>query len=158
MVWGIIPSKLTTDSWYYSQKNLNFFKEKGLSGLVGIAKNRLVKEEGGHWTNVEKIEIPPSGKNVILKQVGLVKVFALTFRNGKTKYWIWFLGSFEQNHPVDESTLEEITRADFRELFSIHWGIESYHRAIKQLCNIGKFMVRKAEAVRTHFFLLVVHN
>ncbi|MEM9543533.1 MAG: IS701 family transposase, partial [Cyanobacteria bacterium P01_E01_bin.42] len=72
------------------------------------------------------------------------KVFSRTFRNGKTKYWIWF--------QVDESRLEEISRADFRELFSIHWGIESYHRALKQLCNLGKFMVRKAEAVKTHFF------
>jgi hypothetical protein len=32
-------------------------------------------------------------------------------------------------------------RADFEELHSIHWGIECYHRAIKQVCGIELFMV-----------------
>jgi hypothetical protein len=31
-------------------------------------------------------------------------------------------------------------------------GIECYHRAIKQVCGIDLFMVRKAEAIHTHFF------
>ncbi len=39
-----------------------------------------------------------------------------------------------------------------RALHSIHWGIECYHRAIKQVCGIGRFMVRTTEAIRTHFF------
>ncbi len=39
-----------------------------------------------------------------------------------------------------------------RQLCSIHWGIETYHRALKQLCNIGKFLVRTTEAIATHFF------
>ncbi len=45
-----------------------------------------------------------------------------------------------------------MTRQDLRELFSIHWGIETYHRALKQLCNIDKFLVRTTEAIQTHFF------
>ncbi len=38
------------------------------------------------------------------------------------------------------------------ELKTIHWGIECYHRALKQLCGINKFIVRKSEAILTHFF------
>ena len=45
-----------------------------------------------------------------------------------------------------------ISRAEFKKLHSIHWGIECYHRAIKQVCGIGKFMVRTTEAIITHFF------
>ena len=41
---------------------------------------------------------------------------------------------------------------DFRELFDIHWGIEVYHRALKQLCNLNKFFVRKNTAILTHIF------
>ena len=37
-------------------------------------------------------------------------------------------------------------------LHSIHWRIECYHRAIKQVCGIERFMVRTSEAIRTHFF------
>ncbi len=142
--WGIQPLNITTDAWYSSRKNLKFFRNKGLEFLVGIAKNRLVKVEGGQYVRVENLEIPEEGKIVTLKQFGLVKVFKRTFRNGRTRYLIWF--------QLDESTLAEVTRQDLRELFSIHWGIETYHRALKQLCNIGKFLVRTTEAIGTHFF------
>ncbi|MEY3065075.1 MAG: hypothetical protein RLZZ532_1867 [Cyanobacteriota bacterium] len=47
---------------------------------------------------------------------------------------------------------EVITRSDFMTTHSIHWGIECYHRAIKQLCGIKRFMVRISAAIFTHFF------
>lgn len=52
----------------------------------------------------------------------------------------------------EKDTLSSISRTDFNELHSIHWGIECYHRTIKQVCGIGKFMVRTTDAIRTHFF------
>ena len=45
--------------------------------------------------------------------------------------------------------------AEFKPLHSIHWGIECYHRAIKQVCGIERFMVRTTEAVHTHFFCAI---
>ncbi len=51
-----------------------------------------------------------------------------------------------------KDALIEITRTDFNTLHSIHWGIECYHRAIKQVCGIDLFMVRATEAIHTHFF------
>lgn len=33
-----------------------------------------------------------------------------------------------------------------------HWGIESYHRAIKQVCCAEKFFVRWKTAIRNHLF------
>jgi hypothetical protein len=52
----------------------------------------------------------------------------------------------------EKDTLSSISRTEFKEIHSIHWGIECYHRAIKQVCGIGQFMVRTTEAIRTHFF------
>jgi Transposase DDE domain len=52
----------------------------------------------------------------------------------------------------DKDALFLISPADFQELHSIHWGIECYHRAIKQVCGIDLFMVRTSEAIKTHFF------
>lgn len=45
-----------------------------------------------------------------------------------------------------------ISLREFKELHSIHWGIECYHRAIKQVCGIELLMVRTSEAIKTHFF------
>lgn len=39
--WGLSPKTVTTDSWYSSQKDLKYFKDKELRCLTGIAKNRL---------------------------------------------------------------------------------------------------------------------
>ena len=45
-----------------------------------------------------------------------------------------------------------ICEETFKKVHSIHWNIEQFHRATKQLCNIEKFQVRKTQAVSTHIF------
>ncbi|MEH2424696.1 MAG: transposase [Nostoc sp.] len=52
----------------------------------------------------------------------------------------------------ENDALSSISKAEFQDLYSIHWGIECYHRAIKQVCGVGQFMIRTTEAVKTHFF------
>ena len=46
----------------------------------------------------------------------------------------------------------QISRQEFNQWHSIHWGIECYHRAIKQVCGIERFMVRTTEAIKNHIF------
>jgi uncharacterized protein YlbG (UPF0298 family) len=142
--WGLSPKTITTDTWYSSQKNLKFFKDKGLRFLTGIAKNRSCSIDGKNFTQVQHLEIPESGLIVYLKSFGQVKVFQKSFKNETKRYYIMYI--------PEKDALESITRTEFRELHSIHWGIECYHRAIKQVCGIGKFMVRTTEAIKTHFF------
>ncbi|MEG3437255.1 transposase [Pannus brasiliensis CCIBt3594] len=142
--WGVEPSMVTADSWYSSRENLQFFKDRKLGFQLGIAKNRLLREMGGQFERVENLEIPESGKIVELKGFGKVKVFRRTFKDKSFRHYITFLN--------DESELENWTRDDFRQLQNFHWGIERYHRALKQLCGLSKFQVRKTEAITTHVF------
>jgi hypothetical protein len=123
---------------------LKFFREKGLNFQVGIAKNRQVKVEGGDNDRLENLEIDEEGKIVTLKEFGSVKVFKKTFKDGSCRYYATFR--------LNESELKKWTRCDFRKLQTIHWGIECYHRALKQLCGLSKFQVRKTEAIVTHVF------
>ena len=142
--WGLRPSWVTGDCWYSSRENLKFLKHQELGFMMGIAKNRLVSWVKGEYTSVSQLDIPPDGLVVYLKKFGWVKVFRKDFKNEISRYYIMFLGELEQ--------LEEISRAEFREFHSIHWGIECYHRAIKQLCGIKRFLVRTSEVILTHFF------
>lgn len=142
--WGLLASTITTDCWYAAKKNLKFFKEQKLNFQVGIAKNRQVKVKGGKYERVENLEINPEGLEVNLKGFGVVKVFKRTFIDGSCRYYVTFCS--------DESELRDWTRSQFRVLQSIHWGIECYHRALKQLCGLSKFQVRKTEAIITHVF------
>lgn len=56
--------------------------------------------------------------------------------------------------PNSDAT-QQISRQEFWQLHSIHWKIECYHRAIKQVCGIERFMVRTTSAIHTHFFCAI---
>lgn len=142
--WGLKPKRVTTDAWYSSKENLKLLKNEGLGFLTGVAKNRLCSVDGKNFTQVQNLEIPESGLIVYLKNFGQVKVFRRSFKNETYRYYIMYT--------PEKDTLSSIKRAEFTELHSIHWGIECYHRAIKQVCGISQFMVRTTEAIRTHFF------
>jgi hypothetical protein len=141
---GLDPEMITGDAWYSSQENLKFLKKQELGFLMGIAKNRKVSLDGQEYTQVESLEIPESGLIVYLKNFGRVKVFRKTFKNETQRYYITYLN--------DMDATEQITRQEFNQLHSVHWGIECYHRAVKQLCGIERFMVRTTEAIKTHIF------
>lgn len=40
----------------------------------------------------------------------------------------------------------------FKRLHQEHWGVECYHRAIKQVCHAERFFVRWKTAIRNHLF------
>ncbi len=161
--WGLKPQTVTTDAWYSSKKNLKFFKEKELRFLTGIAKNRSCSIDGKNFTQVQNLEIPEDGLIVYLKSFGQVKVFRKSFKNETYRYYIMYI--------PEKDPLLSISRTEFKELHSIHWGIECNHRAIKQVCGIERFMVsqrvagvppvvatgeparvRTTSAIKTHFF------
>ncbi len=142
--WGLTPWMVTTDAWYSSRENLKFLKNKELGFFMGVAKNRQVSINGRDYSQVQNLEIPAVGLVVYLKKFGRVKVFRKTFKNEDSRYYIMFV--------PDEDALSQITGVEFKTLHSIHWGIECYHRAIKQVCGIERFMVRTIDAIKTHFF------
>ena len=127
-----------------SNKNLKFFRDKGLELLTGIAKNRLCSVDGKNFTQVQNLEIPDNGLIVHLKKFGQVKIFRRIFQNEIPRYYVMYVS--------DKDALFLISLVEFKELHSIHLGIECYHRAIKQVCGVELFMVRTSEAIRTHFF------
>jgi hypothetical protein len=115
-----------------------------LEFLTGIAKNRWCSIDGKHFTQVQNLKIPADGLVVYLKGFGRVKLFRKSFKNETQRYYMMYTSA--------QDKLSSISRAEFKEVHSIHWGIECYHRAIKQVCGIGQFMVRTTDAIKTHFF------
>jgi hypothetical protein len=53
---------------------------------------------------------------------------------------------------LDEEALNQITKSESVTIHDTHWGIESFHRAIKQVCGICGFMVRDSQAIKTRIF------
>jgi len=92
-----------------------------------------VSINGEEYSQVQKLEIPDDGLVIQLKSSGS-KYFE-NIQNATERYYIIYL--------PDSDATEQISRQEFKQFHSIHWGIESYHRAIKQVCGIERFMVRK---------------
>ena len=73
----------------------------------------------------------------------LLKVLRTVFKD-EFRHYIVFL--------PDSTALESFTGAEFKRLHDHHWGIEQFHRAIKQVCKIERFYVRDYPAIHTHIF------
>lgn len=141
--WRLKPERVTGDSWYSSLENLKFLRNDKMSFWFGIADNRQVSLEQGKFMQVQSLDIPEVSLMVYLKAFGWVKLFCQSFKNER-RYYIMFR--------PDLDTLEQLTRKQFKQVHDHHWQIESFHRVIKQVCNIERFYVRDQQAIRNHFF------
>ena len=141
--WGIELTWVTGDSWYSSIENLKFLRNEKVGFLFGIANNRQVSIERGTFLQVQNLTIPESGLLVYLKEFGWVKVFCQNFKN-EVRHYVMYL--------LEKEELKQIDRQTFRQIHDSHWQIESFHRVIKQVCNIERFQVRIESGVRTHLF------
>lgn len=141
--WGLQFAWVTGDSWYAGIENLKFLRNEKVGFLFGIANNRQVSLERGHPVPVQTLTIPASGLMVYLKEFGWVNVFCQNFKN-EVRYYIMYL--------PNDTELRQLNRQDFRQIHDSHWQIESFHRVIKQVCNIERFQVRTESGIRTHCF------
>ena len=80
---------------------------------------------------------------VYLTDFGWVKLFCQDFKN-EARYYILFRPELIM--------LLALSRETFKQVHDGHWSIESFHRVIKQVCNIERFQVRNGEAIRNHIF------
>ena len=127
--------------------------------LFGIANNRQVSLEKGTFLQVQKLTIPKSGLLVYLREFSWVKVFGQNFNNsigyaGATPASLSFRNEVRHYimYLVEEAELKQIDRQSFRKIHDSHCQIESFHRVIKQVCNIERFQVRTESGIRTHLF------
>jgi Transposase DDE domain len=141
--WGGESGWVTGDSWYSSLANLKFLRNEEVGFLFGVAENRKVSLEQGKEVQLQTLTIPESGLGVYLKEFGWVKVFCQDFNN-EARYYLMFLPTIE--------ALTLLTRQQFKQVHDHHWQIETFHRVIKQVCNIERFQVRDEQAIRNHFF------
>ena len=116
--------------------------------LFGVDKTRLVSVKKGSYCQIQDIQDwPKDGQVVYLKDFGMVRVFRQTNKNVH-RYYIMAMPKIEQ--------LDDLNFSDYERVHSAHWNIEQFHRAVKQLCNIEKFQVRKTQAIHTHIFCSLV--
>lgn len=136
---GFQPGYTLFDCWYASLENLKAVRGHGWFWLTRLKSNRLVNPDGKGNVPIDTVAIPPMGLVVHLRGYGFVKVFRTVSPKGDVEHWV-----------TDDLEMIEATR---QVLERQGWGIESYHRGIKQCCGIEKAQVRRAAAQIRHLLL-----
>jgi len=133
---GFSPRYVVFDGWYSSLENLKLLLGFTWHWLTRLKSNRSVNPDNTANVPVETVEIPAEGRVVHLKGYGMVRVFRIVAKDGDTEHWA-----------TDDLEMDEPTR---KELGRQAWGIEVYHRGIKQYCGIERCECRSAQAQRVH--------
>lgn len=105
--WGLKPAVITAASWYACVETLTLLKHQEWGFLFAIESKRLVALEAGLYVPVQRLALPPSGRLVPLKQVGVVKLFRPVFQD-EDRHSSLFL--------PDATGLETVTAAQFKRL------------------------------------------
>lgn len=136
---GFAPRCVLFDSWYASLANLKQVRACGWPWLTRLKRNRLVNPDGQALRPLADCAIGASGQTVWLKGYGPIRVFRLAAPDGGAdgaEYWA--------------SSQAQLGEAERAPLAALSWGIEQYHRGLKQCCGVEKAQVRAARAQRNH--------
>ena len=86
----MVPATVTADSWYSGVENLRFLRERGLSFLIALEKNRTVSEQPGEHLRVENVDLPECGKAMELRHFGGVSGFRTGDKHNDVRHYAAF--------------------------------------------------------------------
>lgn len=138
---GFVPECVLFDSWYASIDNLRLVRDQGWRWLTRLKENRLVNVNRTGHRPVSACAIAESGTEVWLKDYGEVRVFRVVTPDGETEHWA-----------TNDGGMGEGERRKYAEFA---WGIEVYHRTLKQACGVEGAHARAARAQRNHIGMAV---
>jgi len=133
---GFQPRCVVFDGWYASLDNLKAIRTAGWRWLTRLKRNRLVNPDGTGNRPLAECRIAEAGTRVHLQGYGVIQVFRIVAPDGDTEDWA-----------TNDASLDELSRLQYAEWA---WGIEEYHRGLKQQCGVERAQVRAARAQRTH--------
>ena len=133
---GFAPDMVLFDSWYASLANLKAVRGHGWRWTTQLKGNRAVNPDGSGNRRLDACAIAEEGTRVHLQGYGFVQVFRIVSPDGDTEYW---------------ATSDLSMGAGHRQKYSeLAWGIEVYHRGLKQHCGVERAQVRAGRAQRNH--------
>lgn len=148
---GFRPEYVCFDGWYSRLENLKQIRQLGWLWFTRLKSNRLLNPDDSENVPLARVEIGKQGRIVHLKGYGFIKVFRTIAKNGDGEHWA-----------TNDLKMNELGRLSLAEK---SWGIEHYHRGLKQFCGVEKCQARSANAQRNHigfairaFLRLEVHS
>lgn len=133
---GFRPACVAFDAWYSGRENLKAVRDCGWVFLTRVRSNRRVDPDRSGNRPIRECAIPAGGAVVHLEGFGLVKAFRIVATDGDTEHWI-----------TNDLGMDEVARRVWAERA---WGIEEYHRGLKQCTGADRCQVRMGRVQRAH--------
>ena len=144
---------ILADSWYSSVENMRFIKKRKKAFIFEIKDNRMIctSEElrnQGAFERVDQGSIPEGEPvKVWIKDLEFpVAIFKQVFTNKDGSRGERFLVS-------NDLTL---TDEQFKTLYKKRWGVEEYHKSLKQNASIGRSPAHNERTQSNHIFASIV--
>ena len=83
-----VPAYVTGDGWYGGVANLEEVRDHHPGFLFALESNRLISEEKGTRIQIRKPDIPEGGREIRLREFGMVKVFRTNLKDRIRHYAI----------------------------------------------------------------------
>ena len=148
------PEIVLFDSWYSGLDNLKKVRALEWTFLTRLKKNRKVNPDDSFNRRIENVPIPEDGRVVHLKGFGFVKVFRTVSTDGDAEN-----GDAEEKSAEESKTKTvqywatndlEMTEENRKELARRAWGVETYHRRLKQYCGVERSQHQSIRAQHNH--------
>ena len=133
---GLRPRCVLFDAWYSGKENLKAVRACGWTFLTQVRCNRRVNPDRTGNRAIAACAIAATGTVVHLEGFGLVKAFRIVTTDGDTEHWI-----------TNDLAMDAGTRLGLAEQA---WGIEEYHRGLKQHTAVDRCQTRQSKAQRNH--------
>jgi putative transposase len=138
---GFASECVRFDGWYAAVDGcplggMRLIRDCGWRWLTQLKANRRVSIDYQGKRALASWAIAETGTGVHLEAYGLIRVFRVVATDDDMEYWA-----------TDDRGMGELARLKYAEMA---WGIEVYHRALKQECGVERAMVRAGRAQRNH--------
>jgi len=144
---------ILADSWFASADNMRFIQKKKKHFIFDMKNNRMAalnqnERNAGHWTRIDALDIPDNTPvKVWLKDLEFPLLLTKqVFTNKDQSTGVRFLVS------NDFDLLDD----DFTALYKKRWGVEEYHKSLKQNAAIGKSPTRVVKTQGNHIFAAIM--
>lgn len=138
---GFKPECVGFDSWYSSLNNLKHIRNLGWIWLTRLTANRQVNPDNTKNRVLSETDISENGSNVHLKGYGMIRVLKIVNKKGDIEYWA--------TNDLNMNSLRCVSLGERT------WGIEEYHRGIKQNCGVERCQARSGRAQSNHIGLSI---
>jgi hypothetical protein len=143
---------ILADSWYSSAENMRFIEKREKTFIFELKDNRQVTDDAkrrnsGQFERIDRLVIPEGiPVKVWLKDLEFpVVLFKQIFKNKDHTQGVRFLVS-------NDLTL---TSGRFKTLYKKRWGVEEYHKSLKQNASVGNSPAHTERTQSNHVFAAI---